>query len=144
MDRVNNTWNGLSNLLSDNSTDIFVFDGNSTDVATNPCFNSSSSSYNKNATFDPKVFWCVNAFILVLVVTTLLFCCFGKWKWLHYNSENGRQVSDEIYRQTVLQRQREQQEAKMESPVQRTRKLLNSFEVNHVQMVKIFCWCVPL
>lgn len=147
---IDNRLDGLSNLTDDNvmswfenTTDI-LFD-NSTNTTTNPSlaggmFSSSShgdgSNDNCNGTFDPTVFWCVNAFILVLFVATILCCCYGKKEWMFQNAEERRRASDEAYRQSVLERQRRQQEATLETPAQRTKNLLESFALNKVQMVR--------
>jgi hypothetical protein len=86
--------------------------------------------------FDPKVFWSVNAFIFVLLISTVVVCCFAKKEWFTYDRETGRMNSDEQYRQTVLQRQRQQQQSKVETPAQRTRRLLRSFKRHQVEMVR--------
>ena len=87
--------------------------------------------------FDPKVFWSVNAFILVLFVTTVLWCCFGDKSFFTLNPEERRQRSDEIYRRRILEQRRRQEEAQKETPAQRTRRLLRSFAKHEVQMVSI-------
>eukprot|EP00529_Nitzschia_sp_RCC80_P001627 CAMPEP_0113488784 /NCGR_PEP_ID=MMETSP0014_2-20120614/26196_1 /TAXON_ID=2857 /ORGANISM="Nitzschia sp." /LENGTH=372 /DNA_ID=CAMNT_0000382509 /DNA_START=109 /DNA_END=1227 /DNA_ORIENTATION=- /assembly_acc=CAM_ASM_000159 len=95
-------------------------------------------SNNSDATtFDPKVFWSVNAFILILFVTTVGCCCFGKKEWLNYfvyDHETGRETSDMQYRRSVLQRMQRQQQSKVETPAQRTKKLLRSFRRHQVEM----------
>lgn len=95
-----------------------------------------SNGNNDSNTFDPRVFWSVNAFIFVLFCVAIFLCCYyGKREWLFYDFEEGRRSSDEAYRQTVLRRRRQREEAKVETPEQRTKKLLKSFALNEVSMV---------
>jgi hypothetical protein len=151
-DRPTNRLDGLSNLTDDNimswydnNTDNFLFgsNSNSTNVTSSPFMPGGLDSIANGGTgsddavvFDPKVFWFVNAFILVLLASTIAFCCFGKKEWLFPGTAERRQASDEAYRQTVLQRRRRRQEAKVDSPEQRTKKLLKSFALNKVSMVR--------
>jgi hypothetical protein len=108
-------------------------DGNSTSTHSNTTAAQDDSS---GTSFDPNVFWFVNAFILVLICGTLFWCWrFGRQNWFLYDGTEGRQQSDEAYRQAVLRRQERQQQAKIDTPAQRTRKLLRSFQRHEVQMV---------
>jgi hypothetical protein len=89
----------------------------------------------EDATFDPKVFWSVNAVIVCIVTLSCAwYCCLGGHQYL---TEMGRINSDEAYRQTVLERRQRQQEAKRDSPEKRRKKLLQSFQRTSVSMVSL-------
>ncbi|KAG7359024.1 anaphase-promoting complex subunit 11 ring-H2 finger domain containing protein [Nitzschia inconspicua] len=138
--------NHLDNLANITDDNIMSWYGNNTEnilLGSNSANITTSNPFLKNVTgnvttdchdeaFDPAVFWAVNAFIFVLFVSTIVFCCYGS-KWL-YNFMEGRQNSDEAYRQAVLERHRQRQEAKVQTPAQRTKKLLKSFDINKVSM----------
>eukprot|EP00529_Nitzschia_sp_RCC80_P001890 CAMPEP_0113482450 /NCGR_PEP_ID=MMETSP0014_2-20120614/22925_1 /TAXON_ID=2857 /ORGANISM="Nitzschia sp." /LENGTH=375 /DNA_ID=CAMNT_0000375967 /DNA_START=355 /DNA_END=1482 /DNA_ORIENTATION=- /assembly_acc=CAM_ASM_000159 len=137
-----------SSLLSSSSTPIDLFSTTSSqtsnmtmnflnDTVAMVLNNDGGDSNNDDTTFDPKVFWSVNAFILALFLTTICCCCFGKKEWLDYfvyDHESGRETSDMQYRRSVLQRQQRQQQSKVETPAQRTKKLLRSFRRHQVEM----------
>ena len=127
IDEIRNSSTSMLNSTNEYTSDMesngtLVFDGGS----------------EEDSSFDPKVFWSVNAFILVLFCSALGICCFGKKEWFSFDGEFARQQSDETYRQSVLQRRRQQQEAKTDTPAQRTRKLLRSFRRHRVEMVRWF------
>ena len=85
--------------------------------------------------FDPKVFWSVNALIFCIIVGSLVwFCCFGGHKILLLQ-EGNRTNSDEAFRQAVLERQQRKEAAKRESPEKRRKRLLQSFQRHSVSMV---------
>lgn len=112
-------------------------DGNSTSSADDAASQQQGTASEGNVQFDPAVFWSVNAFIFVLVCTTVVWCCrYGKRDWVAPGTQNGRQSSDETHRQAVLRRQELQRQAKIDTPAQRTRKLLRSFQRHMVQMVR--------
>lgn len=81
--------------------------------------------------FDAKVFWCVNGFIFIMFSAVMLWCCFADKTWL--TRDRGR-LADIEYQQSLAERQRQRELAKVDSPEKRTRKLLQSFERHKVQM----------
>ena len=89
-------------------------------------------SYN----FDPVVFWCVNAFIFIMLATVLLWCCSGKANCLI--SGEAYVDSDAIYQQTLREREEKKKKAKIDTPAKRRAKLLKSFRRHKVQMVSYF------
>ncbi|KAL3896433.1 MAG: hypothetical protein SGARI_007173, partial [Bacillariaceae sp.] len=118
---------------SDNNTTEFL-----SGVANILTGDDSSQQQQGGSNFDPKVFWSVNAFILVLFCATVLWCCFGSDKSMFtlLNPEERRQRSDEIYRRRILEQRQRQEEAKQETPAQRTKRLFKSFVKHQVQMVR--------
>ena len=83
--------------------------------------------------FDPLVFWCVNGFIFLMMVMVGLWCCFAdKTTWIL--TARG-QESDQVYQQSLREREERRKQAKIESPEKRTRKLVQSFRRHKVQMV---------
>mmetsp|Transcript_9740 Transcript_9740/g.17159 ORF Transcript_9740/g.17159 Transcript_9740/m.17159 type:complete len:394 (+) Transcript_9740:194-1375(+) len=110
------------------------------------------ASMTNTTMFDPKVFWSVNAFIFVLVVTTCGWCWwgdkYGRRRQQQQRDQQNQQrfptlsafttmtasESDEIYRRAVLERRERQAKAKIDTPEQRTKKLLKSFGKNQVRM----------
>ncbi len=135
----NNTQNSLessslSNLTEDNVLNWYNNKRNSGNIT---FLTGDDYSEDMGGSFDPKVFWCVNAFIFVLLVGTIVWCCFCDKSWLfNVNPEERRQRSDEIYRRRILAQRQRQEQAKQETPAKRTKKLLKSFAQNKVQMVR--------
>lgn len=87
------------------------------------------------SSFDPSLFWSVNAFILILICGTLFWCYrFGRQNSFDVEGRR-RESSDATYRASVLRRQERQNQAKIDTPAQRTRKLLRSFQRHEVRMV---------
>lgn len=86
-----------------------------------------------SAAFDPKVFWSVNALIFCIVVFSCVWYC--KFGGHLVFTEQGRNASDEAFRQTVMERQERERERKRDSPEKRRRRLLQSFQRQSVSMV---------
>ena len=86
--------------------------------------------------FDPKVFWSVNGFIFVMLMAMCLFCYFGDKTWIT-NPEERRRRSDDAYRAALRDRLEQEAQRRLETPEQRTRKLLQSFKRHKVKMVGI-------
>jgi hypothetical protein len=85
--------------------------------------------------FDPKVFWSVNAFIVVLLIGSCAWCyCYGGGKAFCLGSMN-RTQSDQEYQRAVLQRRQREAEQTKDSPEKRKRKLAQSFQRNQVGMI---------
>ena len=90
-----------------------------------------------DGSFDPKVFWSVNALIFCIVVGSCAwFCCFGGREMLLLQGAN-RINSDETYRQAVLEREQRKIEAKRDSLGKRRKRLLQSFQRHSVSMVSL-------
>ena len=117
-----------------NSSDIFTNSADSSTIV------DGDSTTNSGGEFDPKVFWSVNAFIFVMVVT---MCCFyyHSDKWWFLNAEERRRQSDDVYRRALQERLEQEEARKKETPEQRTRKLLQSFSRHKVQMVRRLVVC---
>ena len=113
-----------------NSSDTFA---NTTD---NTAIVDGDSTTNSAGEFDPKVFWSVNAFIFVMVVTICCFYYHNSDKAWFPNQEERRRQSDDVYRQALRERLEQEEARKKETPEQRTRKLLQSFNRHKVQMVR--------
>jgi hypothetical protein len=91
--------------------------------------------------FDHKVFWSVNAFIVVLLIGSCAWCyCYGGGKAFCLGSMN-RTQSDQEYQRAVLQRRQREAEQTKDSPEKRKRKLAQSFQRNQVGMVRTIRWC---
>lgn len=81
-----------------------------------------------------SVFWGVNGFICFLLCLAIVWCCFSS-RFLT-NPQNRRLESDLQYQQTLNQREQQRQEAKIDSPEKRTKKLKQSFQKHGVVMVR--------
>ena len=121
-DVTNNTTTGIVDDIFSNSTN------NSTEAPT--------ELFDDGSEFDPKVFWSVNAFIFVMLMAMCLFCYFGDKTWIT-NPEERRRRSDDAYRAALRDRLEQEAQRRLETPEQRTRKLLQSFKRHKVQMVGI-------
>lgn len=112
----------LRSLLEDGD---FVYVGENATVAT-------ESEYS-NGVFDARVFWSVNAFILVMLTATCTWCfCFGGLKRM----EEFRLVDTDLqYQQRVRDRQERRLAARRSTPAKRLARLKRSFQRNKVQMV---------
>lgn len=85
-----------------------------------------------SASFDPKVFWSVNALIVCIIVGSCVwYCKYGSFLL----TEQGRNTSDEAFRQAVRERQQRQLERKRDSPEKRRKRLMQSFKRQSVSMV---------
>ena len=87
------------------------------------------------ATFDPRVFWGVNGFILFLVTSMCVWCwCFGGKH--HLVDWTARRVdSDRRFQQTMRERHEQRMAARRSTPAKRKFRLKRSFQRNKVQMV---------
>jgi hypothetical protein len=130
---------GLLRALHDVSTDS---NHNATMTATNGTASNAATNAAANAapppSYDPHVFWGVNVFLALLLVSACLF-----WYKFHRSVLFGgsataerRMQSDLIYARTVLERNRIKQERQQQSPEQRRAILLKSFERKAVSMVR--------
>lgn len=84
--------------------------------------------------FEPKVFWSVNAFIFCVFMTMVLWCCYGDKSFLT-NIQTRQEDSDRAYQATLREREERRKRAKMQTPQQRRRKLLQSFRRHNVSMI---------
>lgn len=84
---------------------------------------------------DPVVFWSVNAFILMLLVTVCswLWCCDG------YKRLTQVRQTDLHYAQILQQRNAEREARRQMSPQERQVAILQSLRRNQVRMVRIEC-----
>jgi hypothetical protein len=87
--------------------------------------------------FDPTLFWSVNAFILVLFIGIVCYCCYGDLSWLT-NMHQRRRETDAVYQATLREREQKRKNAKVLSPEKRRRELLASFRRHKVSMVRLF------
>jgi hypothetical protein len=122
-------------LLLDNGNGNNV-GSNQTTTMTTTTRTDTACDYEYNTTL---VFWGVNIFILFLLISACLWCYCIATSSKHQLRR--RQESDEIYRQTVLRRQQHELEIRRDSPDQRKRKVLDSFNRCQTRMVCVF-WFV--
>lgn len=87
----------------------------------------------QDAEFDHTVFWCVNGFIFLIVVAMVCWCCYGDKSFL--NADQRRQETDRLYQASLREREQMRQQAKVDTPEQRRRKLQKLFQKHEVQMV---------
>lgn len=98
---------------------------------------SSTSDVNVKEAFDPQIFWAVNACVVVALIATVCYCCYGdNMSWLTTMHQRRREA-DAQYQATVRAREQQRKEAKILSPEQRRRELLASFRRHKVTMVRI-------
>lgn len=90
---------------------------------------SSHTDSNNSPSFDPKVFWGVNAFIFFLVVLGFLYC------YLRFKC-GVRFPTEQEYRLARLQRLQEQRDAKKEDPIKRRSRLKELFQSLNVSKVR--------
>ena len=104
--------------------------------ATSPEDSSASNgdSNNADASFDPVLFWSINAFIILGSVTICLYCCYGNTSWFT-NTEQRRRQADAEYQATLREREERRKKAKVMAPEKRRRLLLASFRRHRVSMV---------
>ena len=98
-------------------------------------FDDNSTTENDQGEFNPNVFWGVNGFILCLFIVACCLCCKSDWLTKLYDRRH-QAAGDRAYQRRVLERMQEEQQAKLESPEKRQRKLLASFKRHGVQMVR--------
>lgn len=86
---------------------------------------------------DPVVFWGVNAFILVLLISVCswLWCCGG------YKGLTRVQQSDLQYAQRLQQRNAEREARRQMSPQERQVAIIQSLRRNQVRMVRLSVFC---
>ena len=77
------------------------------------------------------VFWGVNGFICFLLALACLWCCFSR-KFLTRRPLD----SDLEYQRSLNEREQQREQAKIDSPEKRTRKLKHSFQKHDVVMVR--------
>ena len=99
---------------------------------------SSHTDSSQNATFDPVLFWSVNAFIIIVTAVVCLYCCYGNTSWFT-NIEQRRRLADAEYQATLREREERRKQAKIMSPEKRRRLLLASFRRHRVSMVCVLC-----
>jgi len=92
---------------------------------------------NANGQFNPIVFWGVNAFLFVLLLTACFWCWWcGGWKWSAASSSSS---SDVEYRRRLAEQQPQQPlqdtAALDDDPETRQRKIMASFDRCHVKQV---------
>ena len=85
--------------------------------------------------FDRNVFWGVNGFLLLMLVTMGVWCCFCKKDWL-INPHERRARSDEAFQRRVRERHERYKASKIVTPEQRRQRLLDSFMRHGVTMVR--------
>jgi len=91
----------------------------------------------ENGEFHEGVFWGVNAFLLVILLSVCMYCyCNHQPIFSATFGLPGSTESDLVYQRTVLERQRIQAEKAKDTPEQREKKLTASFERNQVRMVR--------
>jgi hypothetical protein len=100
---------------------------------------SSSAAAAAAASFNPAVFWSVNAFLLCMLLATCWSCRYGK-KYLmiitrHSIDHNARHNSDLAFLRHQLAREAARAEQNTESPEQRKQNVLDSFRRCQVTMV---------
>jgi hypothetical protein len=92
------------------------------------------------STFNSTVFWCVNAFILCMLVTACLSCRYGS-KYLliltrQASDHHARQNSDLAFIRHQLAREAARAAASKESPARRKQRVMDSFRRCQVTMVR--------
>lgn len=90
-----------------------------------------AASSDETYDFNANVFWGVNAFISFIFLVVLCWCCFGNKDFLT-NMHQRREEADRAYRATVREREERRKQAKIVTPEQRRRKLLQSFRRHKV------------
>ena len=118
-------------MVAANETAVPTFD-NRTSVA-----NTTSTSSPPNAQtqqFDPRVFWSVSFFIVVLFAGVVGYGCYSDVSW--FTNVHQRRDTDAEYQATLRAREEKRKQAKMMSPEKRRRALLASFDRHQVFMVR--------
>jgi len=86
--------------------------------------------------FDPRVFWSVNALLLTLLLIFLVWCYRGGAEKISiYLTREAAGLSDAEYLERVRERREREAEEKKETPEQRLQSLKKSFQRNKVHMV---------
>jgi len=86
--------------------------------------------------FDPRVFWSVNALLLTLLLIFLVWCYRGGAEKISiYLTREAAGLSDAEYLERVRERREREAEEKKETPEQRLKSLKKSFQRNKVHMV---------
>eukprot|EP00934_Nitzschia_sp_Nitz4_P006996 Nitzschia sp. Nitz4//scaffold278_size24532//5324//6238//NITZ4_008373-RA/size24532-augustus-gene-0.11-mRNA-1//1//CDS//3329545369//6986//frame0 len=83
--------------------------------------------------FDPKLFWSVNGFIFFMLLSACLWCCFADKDWL-MNMHARRMQTEAEYQATLRERAEQRRLAKIVTPEQRRKRLLQSFARHKVTM----------
>lgn len=92
--------------------------------------------HQKDSSFDPRVFWSINALLITLLLIVLVWCFRGgAEKISNYLTREAAGSSDAIYLERLRERRERAAEEKKETPEQRLAKLKKSFQRNKVHMV---------
>lgn len=87
--------------------------------------------------FNSTAFWAVNAFISCVFLVVICWCCFGNMDFLT-NMHQRREETDRAYQATVREREERRKQARLVTPEQRRRKLLQSMRRHKVVFVSFF------
>jgi hypothetical protein len=88
-------------------------------------------------TFNPVLFWSVNAIWVAVLATVLLWLCKfnGAERIAQWSESLARGDSDRAYRNRIEERRRLEQERRQVTPEKRRQLLKNYFQASGVQMV---------
>lgn len=90
----------------------------------------------ESSSFDPLVFWSVNAMLITLLLVVLVWCFRGGAEKISiYLTREAGGMSDAAYLRRRRERREREAQEKKESPEQRLATLKKSFQRNKVQMV---------
>ena len=78
----------------------------------------------------------MNAFIFLVFIVAVCYCCYGDLSWLT-NVEQRRRQADAEYQAHLREREDRRKKARIMSPEKRRRLLLASFRRHQVSMVRI-------
>lgn len=90
----------------------------------------------ESSSFDPRVFWSVNAMLITLLLIVLVWCFRGGAEKISvYLTREAAGSSDAAYLQRVRERREREAQEKMETPQERLETLKESFQRNKVHMI---------